>query len=164
MGLIVNTIDFTGRYELALNPLLTSKLDAYIDEFEKSFIYKILGTELGGLFINDLGFGGVPENPDYLVLYEELFFDCCDCQYHSKGIKTTLLGLIYFHVILEGRLSASPLNGANQIQVTGGESTNIAEIYNRYNSSVDSIRAIQAYCLNNSEKYPFKGVKFLYNW
>jgi hypothetical protein len=165
MGLIVNTTDFTGRYELALNPLLTTKLDAYITEFEKSFIYKVLGTELGALFIADLGVGGLPVSPEYLTLYNELFFDYCKTQYQSKGLKPTLLGLIYFHVITEGRLSTSPLNGANQPQVTGGEVNSRTELYNRYNTSVDSIKAIHIYCLDNSATYPtFNGVKFLYNW
>jgi hypothetical protein len=165
MGLIVNTTDFVGRYELALNPLLTPKLDDYINQMERSFIYKILGIQLGASFVNDLT-NGVPSDSNYLLIFNELFFESsCKAQFHSIGLKSVLLGLIYSSVIIESRLTSSALNGVAENSVQGQVVTSRTEAFNRYNDSVDSIKAIQRFCSENSDDFlEYNGQKFLYQW
>lgn len=167
MGLIVNVADFTGRYLLAKNPHNVSAIDDVIDLYEKSYIYKILGVELGDLLIADLT-GGVPTSPEFLAIFNELAFNStCNKQlFESKGLKNILLGFIYWHVVTEDRLQPSQTNGTIQVKVeTGTSTTNISEIYNRYNDSVKWVKCIQQYIYENFSTYPtFKGQKILINY
>lgn len=52
--LILQTSDFAGYFALARTVYNDSKLQAYIDKYEKLSIYQIFGVELGDLFIEDL--------------------------------------------------------------------------------------------------------------
>jgi hypothetical protein len=179
MGLIVNVADFTGRYLLAKNPHNVGTIDDVIDLYEKSYIYKILGVELGDLLIADLT-GGVPTSPELLVIFNELAFNptCNELAFltdnstgneqlfESKGLKNILLGFIYWVIVTEARLQPSQTNGAVQVKVeTGTSARNISEIYNRYNDSVKWVKCIQQYIYDHFEDYPtFKGQKILINY
>jgi len=167
MGLIVNVADFTGRYLLAKNPHNVGAIDDVIDLHEKSYIYKILGVELGDLLIADLT-GGVPTSPEFLVIFNELAFNstCNEQFFESKGLKKILLGFIYWSAVAEARLQPSQTYGAIQVKVeTGTSTTNISEIYNRYNDSVKWVKCIQQYIYEHFEDYPtFKGQKILINY
>jgi hypothetical protein len=160
MGEFINNTDFTGRYQLASNPNEDARITAYILDFEKSIIYKIFGIELGkDVIANPL------DTLNEFVINEFTYEDGC-VQLHSKGLKNALLGIVYWHIITEGRLKPSPLNGVGQNKVeVKKQDTSIQEVYSRWNESVDTIKAIQSYLCIKSSDYPtYKGLKFLYNW
>ena len=163
---IIAVSDFVGRYNLVKDVYSTQLIGDYIVKFEKKYLYQLLGVELAELLIADIS-GGVPSSPEYAKIFNPLYFnDSCDNLYHSDGIKSLLLGLVYWHYTIEGRLTPSITGGTSQNEVEVGKiALSRSEIFARYNDSVDYAKCIQRYILENSSDYPtFKGNKFTYNY
>ena len=55
MGLVITDYDFDeGKYVINDNDITRHDLKEYINDYERKFIYQLLGIELGDLFIADL--------------------------------------------------------------------------------------------------------------
>lgn len=98
MSNVIQISDFVGNYYIANNSRANDTLQLIIDSQENEYLTNLMGIDLRDLFIADL-VGGVPTDLDYLSFYnpyEELF---CDKMYRSKGLKETLLGLVFYDYI-----------------------------------------------------------------
>ena len=70
-SILVKTTDFTGLYYIAQTTYTTPILQAYIDEFEKTYIRKLLGLTLGDLFIATV-VNNLPVGARYLNVFNPL--------------------------------------------------------------------------------------------
>jgi hypothetical protein len=93
----------------------------------------------------------------------------CSCNHVmiSKGIKTMLLGFIYYEYSITEMVTQFGTGGAgrNKNEAATTDMIPPAQVYKRYNDAVDTARAIQSKVLENTDDYPtFKGQRFLYNY
>jgi len=162
--MLINVSDFVGFYLLAKNTYAIDQIQEFIDEFERPALNDLLGAELSQILIDDSG-SGEPVDADLLKIFNPFDLDLNCGTYHSNGIKKYLAGIIYYNVVSMNRLKPSINGGLAKRKVESAEVVNYKpEATARYNSSIDTSRAIQAYILENLDKYPtFKGRRILYN-
>lgn len=163
---LVEVSDFTGRFLLAKNTYNVGPIQAYINEFVASALANLLGAELAEDFMLDLNGSSEPVSPEFLVLYNPFNIDHCNEVITSQGIKHYLIGIVYWWYMVEDRIQPSAAGGSGQPKIEVSQSGNkpAAEHYQRYNSAVNTGRAIQAYIENNPDVYPnYNGQRLLYN-
>ena len=164
MGLLINKVDFIGTYKVAQNTY--TDIDAYIAKYEESYLIDLLGVELFNLF---KAYVTTPlTNEDYLYIREPFKYDHNTCIVSSEGMKSMLLGFVYFEY-MRGQKIKKTISGAvvNQSENSREVSINNTDIYQKYNDSIRSYVAIQRYIRRNKAiKYPqFNGqCKYLAYW
>lgn len=159
--MIVSVSDFgSGKYELHRGLYDNSKIQNYIDKYEKRYLIELLGVELYNEFHADLiAGGGYPTEPRFQTIYDVLNYDYSFEIYLSEGIKEMLKGFIYYEFVKD-LINQMTVNG-NVLPV--GENSEPARtlystMYDRYNLAVKSYDAIQKYIwLNRSEYDKFNG-------
>jgi len=156
--------DFTGFYQLALNQYAVDQIQGFIDEFERPALNDLLGAELSQILIDDSG-SGEPVDEDLLKIFNPFDLDLNCETVHSGGIKKYLLGIVFYKFVHTNRLKPSINGGLAKRKVEASEIVNYRpESTSRYNQSIDTGRAIQAYIMENMDKYEsFKGKRLLYN-
>lgn len=151
MGILINDIDFVGKYAIAQNSF--SKLSAFIEQFEKQYLYDLLGKTLADSFITSV-INYVPVGVTFLNIYNEIDID----SNRNEGMKKMLLGFIYFEYLrkqplpntITGTVSSSNENSKLNYDAFG--------LINIYNSSVNDYAIIQYYINQNSNDYTnYKG-------
>lgn len=169
MGVLVNLIDFkSGKFLIpdAENNYAAAKVTSAIADFEKSYIYKLLGITEGNKFITWVNASMTPANAFYLKIKDAFSEDLpslCGNQVHSLGMKQFLMGCIFYEYMRNG-LTATPAGVVNvdvekSKKVTPGNTMRYAE--SRFNEIVSTAEAIQWYCLDNMEQFPdFNGEQF----
>lgn len=159
MGKIVQTSDFIGKYAITQNSFNTAYLQDFIDRFETTYLYDLLGVELGGLMYSSIVTPYTPPTPTELAT---IFFPLnSDEPYiRSKGIKEMLLGFIFFeYTRTQNVVNTGTGNVTAQNEVSVVANWGHTDIYNNYNSSINTYKAIQEYISYNATTYPlFKGV------
>lgn len=159
MGLLITKSDFTGKYSLATSTKGQDNIDAYIDFYEEKFLRRLMGIELFGLFKADVDMvTKIPSLPEFLTLYNPLYYEHCEALHESEGLKKMLLGFIFFHYVRENTKKQT-LNGDVKVQSEVSTAPNQTYIILRYNESVEWYNTIQMYILDNEATlYPtFKG-------
>jgi hypothetical protein len=150
MGVFVTVNDFKEGYnKIPFNSHSLNKLDTFITDYEKKYLYMIFGIELGDLIIND---GNPPATPKYLVLYNPLQVQAGRKIYISNGLKEVLKGFIRSEYMKElQKVDTTSGQGSSS-----NENTNISTSanYYGYNENVIQAKAIQYYIRNNSSDYP----------
>jgi len=156
---IVQTSDFVGKYAVTQNSFNTFDLTDFIEKYELNYLYDLLGVELGGLMYSGIT---TPYTPPTSTIYQTIFnpLNLDENQIRSKGIKEMMLGFIFFeytrtqNVVNTGTGNVSAQNEVSTIAIWGH-----TDIYNIYNSSIDTYKAIQKYISYNESIYPtFKGI------
>lgn len=154
--------DFNGFYGLAQSIDNDPVLQDYIDRFEESYIKRILGIELGQLFIDDIT--GVDSDSSAIEDRFQAILDkfikqnkgCSNME--SKGMKAVLAGLIYSEFVEDNQIFHSQSGATmNQAEVSDVLSPVTAAEFasTKWNSSVISIRAIQWLCgCKEAKTYP----------
>ncbi|HKZ36478.1 MAG TPA: hypothetical protein VJ184_02430 [Chryseolinea sp.] len=149
--ILLTLADFDGFYGLAKSIDNNPLLQEYIDRFEESYIKRILGVELGQLFIDDIK--GEDSDSASIESRFQIILDPFQKQdgsiYESKGMKKILAGLIYSEFVEDNQIFHSQ----------SGATTNRAEVSDvlnpvtaaefaatKWNSSVISIMAVQWWC------------------
>jgi hypothetical protein len=163
MSVLINVSDFTGRYNLAKDIPSTQVIQTYIDLYEKAYIYRVLGVDLGDTVIDYIE-NSLPADPILDKIIDPFAWqDNCGTLYESKGLQGILLGFVYWHYVTESHAQPSITGGiAVQKVETGSLSALSPEATNRYNDSAQWAKAVQYYCLDNLKDYPtFKGQKIL---
>lgn len=166
MILVVKS-DFIGLFELARTPFTDTTLQAYIDEYEESTICKILGVELGKLFIEALQSSSTLD-PRFEAIkdafIEQATGQCVKKIYESKGMKQILASVVFYKYVSKSQLKHSQvgvvLNKAETSDVTSvraamrfGES--------KYNQALEWVEAIQHKCKSDKVTYPeYAGICF----
>lgn len=166
MPILLNVSDFADRYNVAKTTPDTQVIQSFIDLYEKSYIYQVLGVDLGDTVIAYLA-NPTPADPVLDKIINALAWqDRCGTLYESQGLKNILLGFVYWHYVTESHVQPSATGGvAIQKVETATQSFLSPEVTNKYNDSARWAKAVQYYCLENSGDYPtFKGQKILLNW
>jgi hypothetical protein len=168
MSKVINIADFKGRYNVARTSYNVNTIDDYIQQYEAFYLAKLLGADLAELFKAGITSDGAPPtDPLFLKLYNPLYFDSeCNGLYSSKGMKEYLLGLIYWHYMIEERLKPSITAGALQPANENSEPVESRHELNlRFNDSIRYGQAIQKWCCEHKDDYPdYKGSELLLNW
>lgn len=157
MSNIVQIEDFEyGYYAIPTGCYDSVQFQIFIDEAETRYLDKLLGCELTELLIADL-VNGEPQNPDYKVWFDKFCFtptDCCDYylipytpkEIQSDGVKTMLLGFIYYDFLRDIQVSNTTVGMVN----IKGENSEVADLANmqikvdqRRNRSVRTFNAIK---------------------
>lgn len=174
--ILVTLDDFSGYYSLAQSVNTKPVIQNYIDRLEAQFIKRILGVELGELFIADVQ--GLDSDSSAIEDRFQVLIDPFSKQvkrgdfggwsnniYESKGMKSILLGMIYSEYVSneqvqhsQGGMINSQVETANA--ATPAEADRIGEV--KWNDSLLSIIAIQWYCgCNQRATYPeYDGMYF----
>jgi hypothetical protein len=143
--------DFVGKFQLHRGMYDIAKIETYIERYEKKYLVQLLGVELYNELISDLGIGNVPESPNLAFIFnpfiEQLMLNDIA---QSEGILDMLKGFIYFEYAKDLYNQMTPFG---QVMPTSENSQNVSTLnnlmYTRYNESVKTFRAIQAYVLYN---------------
>jgi hypothetical protein len=157
MGLLIQSDDFTGKWDLAKSN--EDKIDDYIEEYEEMYLTELLGKDLFDLFAADVNLTTrEPATPIYQKIFEPFTVDINGYIYSSEGLKKMLLGFIYFQYVRDNRVKQT-MNGAIDQQTEVGTASDYTFLYPRYNKAVQTYSAIQAYIYDNLTDYlTFAGV------
>lgn len=152
--MIINISDFTGKYEIHSGLYDQSKLQDYINIYEKRYLIELFGASLYNEFISDLDPLNVPQSPNFLTIYNPFEMDTNVVIPHqiviSEGIKQMLKGFIYFEYLKDTTNQTTP----NGLVIPSNENSTTATtlysmMYTRYNEAIKTYRAIQWYIIDN---------------
>ena len=156
-GIIVDITDFTNDgsyYQFPNDPEINIKLQAWIDKYERKYIYQILGQVQGDYMIADCeANNGVPELPANVAIFNEININDPNDSYdlrQSEGLKNVLLSLIYYWFATSAQYKSALVGFVSPGADTAGKLSYqntfiVAE--SRWNEAVEWIHAIQWYCL-----------------
>jgi hypothetical protein len=149
--MFVTVQDFVGKYQLSTGMYDVSKLQDYIDKYEKQYLIELFGAELYDEFISDLDLMNVPQSPNFLTVFNPFYKNVAFGQLiMSDGIIEMLKGFIYYEYSKD---ITNQMTTAGNIRPIGENSENVSTIssmiYTRYNTAIKSYRAIQLYILLN---------------
>ena len=157
--LIVQQSDFkSGKYQLAQNTGDAGLLQATIDEFEKKYIYRLLGVPLGTLFISDVdGTTHLPVTTRFLNIFNLATVQVGNRIRECNGMKDMLLAIIYYEYIFatqvrhtqSGVATNAIENGSVQV---GSGAARLGEI--KYNAIIDCWESTQYFINTNTATYP----------
>lgn len=135
-----------------------SEVQSYIDSYEKTYIYRLLGVELGNLIIAYKQAGGTG-NTDYdkiIGAFSENTALFCGQINQSLGIKEYLQACIYYEYKKDSAYTES-LAGTIKADAEVSEGVNASTIMRKaervFNAILPTIEAIQAMCESNSVAY-----------
>ncbi len=179
MANVVKPSDFVGIYKISNNQFTADKLTTVINDIEKTYIFELLGAELGTLFINDLDPNGVPQTPRFQNIYNSFAQDIaytntldwgcfygCSCvyehfdwmsaqrYYESKGMKFYLLTMIYFDFVRE-YLGNAGVGNKSRTNTTNSTNTDLngGFMATKFNEGIENGKAIQWYIRENKDDY-----------
>lgn len=156
--MVIDRADFVNKFEIHTKYTNDNKLNSYCERYEVNYLVDLFGVELYNLFIAEI------ELPIYDILLNEILFQDGSEIYNSKGIKSMLLGFIYFEYQRDGAKQET-VNSSVKIKSNVSEmaSFGIRNLQSWYNESVETYKAIQAYLKLNSDVYPtYAGVDTAY--
>lgn len=155
---VTATTDYIDKFELKINEFNEDKLTAYIERYEEIYLTHLMGKELYDLYV--IGIAG--SDPIYEFLRDPFTVQLSDgCIYNSRGVKDMLLGVVYFYYSRD-IYTTQTFSGA--VKPTGENSNAssfaMSNLKGRYNESIETFKAIQAYITDNITTYPkFKGIE-----
>jgi hypothetical protein len=145
--MIVNISDFTGKYQLSTGMYDVTKLQDYIDKYEKRYLIELFGANLYDEFISDLDTNNIPQSPNFIKVFNPFYENLTFRQLIiSEGIKEMLKGFIYFEYSKDLINQMTPYGNVRPISENSEPvSTLYSMIYARYNEAIKSYKAIQMY-------------------
>lgn len=143
--------DFTGKYQLSTGMYDVTKLQDYIDKYEKRYLIELFGAKLYDEFISDLNIQNVPKSPNFLKIYNPFYENITFRQLIiSEGIIEMLKGFVYFEYSKDLINQMTPYGNVRPISENSEPvSTLYSMIYARYNEAIKTYRAIQTYIVTN---------------
>lgn len=164
MADIVTIADYlVGAAVLQQDDTTEERFDAIRDEYQNDYIYKLLGAELGGLFLADLNGSGVPQTARFTAIYEAFQEDdSCGMQI-SKGIKFYIKNIVWFYFARVNNFAVTIAGNVSKLGENSDVATPGKTLAHLYNQSIDTGKAIQWYIEQNSSTYPeFNGQELDY--
>lgn len=173
--ILVQKDDFVGKYVLARTNATDPELQSFIDTYEKKYILKLLGVELGQLLIDELtayNSGSDPIEQRFQNLLDPFDLQSSSCFpywnskiFSSLGLKDMLVAFIYYHYVKETHQKHSQSgviqDDAETAKVVNNRTASrMAE--KKWNAALDTVDAIQWRCrIHEPSVYPeYKGLKF----
>jgi hypothetical protein len=164
---LLETSDFTGEHRISQEQNTITVLQGYINNYQPIYLAKLLGATLADAFVADVGGGTAPTDPLFLAIFDPFQKDGdCGGLHISNGIRFYLKGLIYWHFMKDKRIQANPVSGTSKANTenSSNSSTIESQVYDRWNESVKTMRAIQWYIEQNESDYPdYNGQRLLFN-
>lgn len=145
--------DFIGKYELHKGLYDTSKIEDYIIKFEPRYLMQLLGVELYNEFIGDIDWQlKEPKSPNFQIIFNPLYEDINLYQLiESDGMLEMLKGFVYFEYSKDQMMQQTTFGGVQQKSENSKVLNSLQTlIYNRYNESIKTYRAIQDWILLNT--------------
>lgn len=156
MGILINSALFVGQWSIHTSQRVD--MDTYITDFEKRYLYELMGKIQADAFIADLT-AGVPVQQKYIDIYNEIWTTVNGCKIRSRGMVPMLLGFLYWEFTRKDKVkqtATGPIVSVNEVSREAGFVE--ANIFGRYNDSIQDYRAIQDYCRRDKINYPdFEG-------
>lgn len=154
MADLITIADQLGDFQIQEDINTESKFNAIRDEWDRLYIRKLLGAELGNLFLTNFDDNsGVPTGR-YATIYAAIQEDDNGYLLESKGIKFFIKGIIWYYFARQNQITIST-GGNKSSKSENAESTDNATIFARnYNASIRTGKAIQRYIRQNSSTYP----------
>jgi len=148
--MFITVADFIGKFELHTGMYVQSNIQAYIDKYEKRYLIELLGATLYADFIAN------QVDPEFVKIIDPFDEDHDFCIISSDGIKSMLLGFVYFEYLKDLTNQITPVGNVRPVGENSADvSTLYTMMYGRYNDSIRTYRAIQYYiCV---------GTEFVYN-
>lgn len=143
--------DFTGKYQLSTGMYDVTKLQDYIDKYEKRYLIELFGANLYDEFMSDLTVLNVPQSPNFIKVYNPFYENVTLRQLIiSEGILEMLKGFVYFEYSKDLINQMTPYGNVRPISENSEPvSTLYSMIYARYNEAIKTYRAIQTYIVTN---------------
>lgn len=155
MGVIVQDTDFQAgsRYYIAQSAYESADINNFIDDHEEDTIHKLLGEDLGDLFIADIN--NTTHKPNTQI-YTDIF---------DLGIKEILKAKVWLQFMAE-QAARNTTSGNVQVEGDNAKRASFQIVYNKYNDSKKWWDKVQQYILEHSEDYPdYVGCEFeLVHW
>lgn len=143
--------DFVGKFQLHRGMYDVEKLESYIERYEKKYLAQLFGVDLYNEFISDLGVGNAPKSLNFQKVFNPFIETLgLDSVAISEGILDMLKGFIYFEYAKDLYNQMTPFGQTmpqSENSVVVPTLNNL--MYSRYNESVKTYRAIQAYIISN---------------
>lgn len=155
--MIVSIGDFTGKYELHTGIYDQAKITDYIAKYEPRYMRELLGAQMYADFVSDLDQQtNEPKSPNFQTLYNPFAVDVTLYRIlESEGIKTMLIGFIYFEYIKDTSNTITPFGNTVSRSELSKLATSLQSLmYNRYNESVRTFMAIREYIVLNWNDFP----------
>ena len=166
MAYIVSISDFVGEFQLQQDNNTESKFDLIRDEHSRTYVRRLLGAELGNLFLTDLDANG----PTALTARFQSIYDAFEEDFNyeiieSKGLKFFIKSVVWFYYARQNNVIVS-LGGNKAATSQNSEPTNNGIwMAHMFNKGVETANAIQWYILQNASTYPeFNGQRIPYNF
>lgn len=156
---ILKSTDFADEYKISTDNF--SGIDAYIIQYERHYLLRLLGSDLFDLFIADLsGDPSVPGSARFLDIFNEFHSDENGTLRDSEGMKRMLIQFVYFHYVrdqnfqnsktgvvrnVNSNSTALPYNGYNLIE--------------SYNQGIRNYDTIQWFIRDNDSDYPEENIQ-----
>lgn len=155
---IITASDFVYRFELATSNFETAKISTYITRYQPTYLRKCLGVELYDLF--DAGIDNAEQI--YVDLLNPFAYQRNDgCIVESRGIADALLGIVYFYFSRDKSVQQTINGGVKMKNTVSDRASNLKKgLFDRYNEGIETLKAVQQYCIDNSDVYPeFNGLE-----
>jgi len=152
MGILIDTDDFVGKWNIAVDDYSEDRLNDYIDTFEKQYLVYLLGVDLFDLFQADL-VAQVPQTARFISIFNEFFIDDGTCVFHSEGMKKMLLGMIYFQYVRDNDIKQTPSGTYKNTSELANNFPSFNGVVQRWNQSIENYQTIQWYICDNPTIY-----------
>lgn len=155
MAIIVTISDFIGDFQLQIDTNTEDKFNDIRDEWTRDYIRRLLGVELGNLFLADFD----ANTPTTLTARFQVIYDAFQEDYNyniieSKGIQYFIKCVVWFYFVRQNNVVVST-GGNKSAKSQNSEPTNDAKWMARtFNKGVDTSDAIQWYIRQNNATYP----------
>jgi hypothetical protein len=146
-------IDFVGKYELHTGMYDQSKLQDYIDRYEKRYLIELLGADLYSDFSGDIDpVSKEPLSPNFIQIFQPFQVNVdFNRLLISEGIIDMLKGFIYFEYAKDLMNQMTPFGNVQQKSENSKLTTTLnSMMYARYNEAVKTYKAIQEFILQNT--------------
>lgn len=134
-----------------------TEAQAYIDDNEKKYIYKLLGVTLGDAIIAYKAAGGTGNTyyDKIIGAFAESTGTVCAYFRQSLGIKAYLQACIYYEYTKESYQEslAGTIEQSAEVASKVGASSSLRKAERVFNTILDTIEAIQSVCREDSTNY-----------
>lgn len=157
MATLINSSDFISQWLISTTVQNAVQFTQLQKNVENKWLNDLLGATIATLLLaNAAGNSGIPNDPEYLAIYNEIRLpDCSGFENYSSGMKEMLIAMVWF----EWHRFA-PYTGT-QIGQRFQETTNSVGVggnsflfTQNYNLAINNYKVIQKYIQANLADYP----------
>ncbi len=152
---IVEISDFIGAAKIQKGTFNTDPFNSIRDEFSDDYIYRLLGVELGDLFLADLDANGVPQTARFITIFNAIKQDRDNGGIlNSKGIKYYITMIVFFFYARNNNIAISLAGNKVTVSENSNNLVDQTKLVSDYNKGIDTAKAIQIFINEDSATYP----------